>query len=149
MHPKLQERIDQYELAVAFAREFIEELGEERALPIISRAFEKRMARSGRELAEQLGSNSVEAMAAHCRKQAAEGDHMEVLEVTDKHVALKISRCYSWEAFKQLGAPEICRCYCNSDDTYIKAFNPDMKLVRTQTLAEGDPCCDHIWAMDE
>ena len=149
MNPKLRERIDQYELAVAFAREFIEELGEERALPIIRRAFEKRQARAGRDLAEELGSNTVEAMAENCRKLTAGGDHMEVLEVTDKQVALKISRCYSWEAFKELGASEVCRCYCNSDDAYIKAFNPDMKLIRTQTIADGDPCCDHIWAMDE
>ena len=149
MSPKLQERIDQYELAVAFAREFIEELGEERALPIIRRAHEKRMAKLGRELAQQLGSNTVEAMAEHCRRQAAESDHMEVLEVTDKHVALKISRCNSWEAYKELGAPELCRCYCSSDDTYIKAFNPNMRLIRTQTLADGDSCCDHIWALGE
>ncbi len=32
MDPKLQQRIKQYELAVAFAKEFMEELGKEKTL---------------------------------------------------------------------------------------------------------------------
>ena len=149
MDPQVQERIEQYELAVAFAREFIEEFGQERALEIISRAFEKKQIKAGQELAEQLGSNTVEAMAQHCRQLASERDSMEVLEVTEKGVALKISRCSSWEAFEELGAPEVCKCYCDSDDAYIKAFNPEMKLIRTKTLADGDSHCDHIWALED
>jgi len=63
MDARLQDRINRYELAVAFAREFVEELGEERAFPIIQRAFEKLQVRNGQKLAEKLGSNSFEALA--------------------------------------------------------------------------------------
>ena len=101
------------------------------------------------ELAEQLGDNSLQALAAHYRKLAAEKDNLEIVEVTDRHIALKISRCRAWEAFKHLGVPEICRLYCDSDHAFIKAFNPDMKMIRTQTLSCGDSCCDHIWALKD
>lgn len=145
MDPQLQERIKQYEMAVAFAKEFIEELGEERALPIIARALEKMQIKAARQLAEKLGSNSLEALAEHYRRTAPE----RVLEVTDRHIALKIPRCLSWEAFNYLGAPEICRLYCNTDDAYIKAFNPRMKMIRTKTISNGDEYCDHIWALED
>jgi len=132
MDTKLQERVNRYELAVAFAKEFIGELGEQQALGIIRRAFERLQAKAGKELAEQLKSNSLDALAEHYRKQAAESDNLELLEVTDRRIALKVSRCLSWEAFKLLGAPEICRIYCESDHAYIKAFNPNLKKTKTR-----------------
>lgn len=149
MDQQLQEMIGRHELAVAFAREFMAELGDERALDIISRAFEKVQVKTAKELAEQLGRNTVDALAEHFRKFASERDHLEVLEATDRHVALRISRCRAWEAFNHLGAPELCRLYCESDHAYIEAFNPDMQLIRTKTISGGDAYCDHIFAMKD
>ena len=149
MDQQLQEMIGRHELAIAFAREFMAELGDERALDIISRAFEKMQVKAAKELAGQLGRNTVDALAAHFRKLASERDHLEVLESTDRHVALKISRCRAWEAFNHLGAPELCRLYCDSDYAYAKAFNPEMQLIRTKTISGGDAYCDHIFAMKD
>ena len=132
-------------MAVAFAQAFADEVGEERMLAVVARAFEKVQIRAGRELAEELGSNTLDALAEHLRGQAAENEYLEVLEVTDQRVALKITRCRAWEAFQHLGAPELCPLYCDSDHAYIQAFSPRMRLVRTQTIAEGDDCCDHVW----
>jgi hypothetical protein len=149
MDPEVQPFVEKYEVAVAFAKEFVEELGEARAHPIIKRAFEKMQIKAAQDLAERLGSNSLEALAEDSRRRAAERDTLEVVEVTDKHVALKLTRCRAFEAFSYLGAPEICRLYCDSDDAYIQAFNPKMKMVRTKTIAGGDAYCDHTWVLDE
>jgi len=149
MDPKVEEMVKQYELAAAFAEEFTAEVGEQRAGQIMARAFEKVQAKTARELAKRLGSNSIEALADHYRRLEKEKDNLELLEVTDRHIAMKISRCRAWEAFKHLGAPEICRLYCESDYAYIKAFNPKMKLIRTKTIAAGDEYCDHIWALED
>jgi len=149
MDEQLQQRIREYELAVAFAKEFMAEIGEKRSLEIMSQAFGKVQVKAGRDLAKQLGSNALEALAAHFSKLAAEKDNVEVLEVTDQHIAMKVSRCCAWEAFQELGAPELCKLYCDSDHAYIKAFNPKMRLVRTKTIADGDDCCDHVWAMGD
>ena len=149
MDPDVQGFVDNIELAVAFGKEFTEELGEEHAHAVMLRAFEKRQIQAAHDLAEKLGDNSLEALAEYYRQQATERDNLEVLEVTDRHVALKITRCRAWEAYSHLGAPEICRLYCNSDDAYIEAFNPNMKMIRTKTLATGDEYCDHIWALKD
>ena len=149
MKADVPEFVEKYELAVAFAREFVAEVGEERTHPVLARAFAQVQTQAGQDLAAELGSNSCAALAENLRRRAQELPSMEVLEADDQHVALKITKCRAWEALQYLGMPEICRLYCDSDDTYIKAFNPKMKLIRTQTLAAGDACCDHIWAMED
>ena len=149
MDARLQDRIARYELAVAFARELARDMGQERAFPILQQAFNRVQVQNGRALAAQLGSNSLEALAEHNRRLAEELDGFEVLEVTDREIKTKITRCVAYEAFEALGMPELCRLYCESDHAYIKAFNPDMKLIRTRVIAEGAPYCDHIWALEE
>jgi hypothetical protein len=149
MDARLQDRINRYEMAVAFAREFVEELGEEQAFPIIERAFAKWNVQNGQKLAKELGSNSFEAMAASQQQGAQDLDGFEVLEVTDREIKTKITRCVAYEAFEALGMPELCKLYCESDYPYIKAYNPNMKLVRTKEIANGDEYCDHIWALED
>ena len=149
MDQMLQERIDQYKLAVSFAREFIEELGEEKALPILKQAFDSIQVQNGQDLAEQLGDNSFEAYADYLRKWFDGSDSLQILEVTDREIKTKITRCRTWEALGHLGLPQLCELYCESDHPYIKAFNPNMKLVRTKVIALGDEYCDHIWALEE
>ena len=145
---RLQDRLNRYEMAVAFARQMIEELGEARAFEILASAFERVQTLNAQKLAQQLGSNSLEAFAEHQRKMTATMDNVEVLEVAGDHISMKITRCFAYEAMRELGLPQLCKIYCASDDAYIKAFNPRMKLVRTKTIAAGDPYCDHIWALE-
>jgi hypothetical protein len=149
MDQALQQRVDQYRLAAYFARELIEELGEEEALPILKRAFDNLQVQNARDLVEKLGDNSFEAYAQHLRKLAEDSDSLQIYEVTDREVKTKITRCPAWEAFSHLGLPQLCHLYCESDHPYIKAFNPNMKLVRTKVIAYGDEYCDHIWALEE
>ena len=149
MDQLLQERIEQYRLAVYFARELIEELGEEKAQPILEQAFDRIQVQNGRDLAEELGDNGFEAFAEHLRKLAEGSDSLQILEVTDREIKTKITRCRAWEAFSHLGLPQLCQLYCESDHPYIKAFNPNMKLIRTKVIAYGDEYCDHVWALEE
>ena len=149
MATDIQEWVNRYEMAVAFAKQMVEELGEPRALAIMARALEKMQVKVAQDLAQKLGDNSLAALAEHIRQQAAQRDNLQVVEITDKLIATRVTRCRSAEAFKHLGAPEICRLYCDSDYAYIRAFNPKMRMVRTKTIAAGDEYCNHIWALDE
>jgi len=149
MDPKIQPYVDRYKLAVAFYNEFKAELGEPRALAIAQKAFEKLQIQVGKDLAEQLGDNSLQALAEHIRKQAAERDNQEVVEITDRLIATRITYCPAPAAFAELGAPDLCRLYCDSDYAYIQAFNPKMRMVRTKIIAAGDDCCNHTWVLDE
>lgn len=78
MDELLEQRIKEYRLAVAFAKEFMAELGREKTLDVIGRAFQKIQAESAAELVEKLGSNNVEALAGYYRRRAAEVDNLKV-----------------------------------------------------------------------
>ena len=151
MDERLQEAIRQYETAAAFATEFMAELGKARALPIIRRAFAKMQIKAAKELAARLGGNSFQDFAEwyEYRKRTKDNPNVEILEITDRHIALRINACLAAEAFKHFGCPEVCRQYCDADHDYIEAFNPMIKLKRTKTIADGTDHCDHIWALEE
>ena len=149
MDDLVKQRIREYDLAAAIYKETAKELGGDRALKIVRRVLDARQLETAEELKKNLGGNSFELLAENYRKKAAERDTLEILEITDKHIACKVTQCVSAEAFEALGCPELCREYCDTDFAYIKAFNPKMKLIRTKTIAGGDDYCDHIWALED
>lgn len=147
--PLLQARLERNELAVAFAQELIAELGRERAMPILARAINRMQSDAARALARQLGDNSLTALGDYFRRRAAQQGILEVLEATERRLAIRIRRCPSTEAFRRLGLAEIAPLFCASDHAFIRAFNPRIKLSRTQTIARGGACCDHVWELEE
>jgi len=59
---------------------------------------------------------------------------------SDAFFALDMTRCAMLKWFTEQGAPEIVAVACGGD--YVQAeFMTGLQLVRTQTLADGDPRC--------
>jgi len=145
----LQARLERNELAVAFAQELIAELGRVRAIPILARAINRMQSEAARALAGQLGDNSLAALGEYFRRRAREQGILEVLEASEQRLTIRILRCPSTEAFRRLGLDEIAPLFCASDHAFIRAFNPQIRLSRTQTIARGGACCDHVWEEEE
>lgn len=139
--------IDKSKLAVNFYKAMKEELGEEQALKILARAFNEQATADGKAVANKFDNNTLENLAEHYLQAAAANPNMEVLEVTDSYIATKTMRCRFCEAFAELGAPELTSLLCASDYVYIKGYNPNMFLVRTKTVFDGDDYCDHKWTL--
>ena len=149
MDEKLQKRVAQYEMMAFIVKEFIAELGKEKALAVVKRALEKLQVQTAKQWAQKAGGNSLKHLAEFLSKQAAELGTLEILDVTDKQIVTKIHRCVGFEAMDHLGIADVCRVYCDTDDLLIKTFNPNLKLIRTKTIAAGDGYCDHVWAIEE
>lgn len=149
MDEKLKARVAQYEMMAFIVKEFMAELGKEKALGIIRRALEKYQVKTAADWVEQAGGNTIQHMAKVMTDSAARLGTSEVLQANDKQVAIKVNRCVGFEAMDHLGIGDVCRVYCDTDDVLIKAFNPKMKMVRTKTIAGGDACCDHTWVLEE
>lgn len=56
---------------------------------------------------------------------------------------------YLIAAFEQTAAerfpaqgPELCRCFCDSDDITYDGLHPKLLWHRTKTLGRGNDCCD-------
>ena len=40
------------------------------------------------------------------------------------------------------GCPELCHCFCDSDDITDDGLHPKLYWHRTKTLGRGNDCCD-------
>jgi hypothetical protein len=74
---------------------------------------------------------------------------MEVIEAGPKRVAIKITRCTTYDACKNMGVPEVCQAYCDSDFLSTPMIHPKAKLVRDKELANGADHCNHVWTLED
>lgn len=51
-------------------------------------------------------------------------------------------QCPYHDTCVQHGCPELCRCFCDSDDISYANLHPKLLWHRTKTLGRGDDCCD-------
>lgn len=138
------------QLAAYFAREMIQELGRDRALDIIGRAYEKY---SGDTFAEPYRDVPLEERFARFKedmKAKAERDgHFTVVGESDRHLEVRFSRCPYYEVYADFGIPEVCRKYCDADFTAFPNIHPKLRVERSHEIAYGDDYCDHRWYLEE
>jgi len=130
----------------AFATEF----GRERVLEIARRVIVQIAREQGRSLAEQMGGNSL-ARFVKSKENWVKGDalSMEVRQVSDSAYDFDVTRCRYAEMYRVLGIPELGAVLsCGRDFALGEGFNPDLKLIRTQTIMEGAPCCDFRYRLE-
>ncbi len=147
--PLLEYRLARNGLASVFAAELIATVGRERALPLLGRAVIRLRSEEARRLARQWGDNSLTALGTHFRRLEAEQGILHVLEASESRLVVRITRCPSTEAFRQLGQPELAPLFCASEPAFIRAFNPRLRHRSTQTIARGGAYCDHVWTLVE
>ena len=55
---------------------------------------------------------------------------------------IDMTKCPYHDACVRYGCPELCRCFCDSDDITYDKMHPKLYWHRTKTLGRGDDCCD-------
>ena len=55
---------------------------------------------------------------------------------------IDMTKCPYRDACVQYGCPELCRCFCDSDDITYDGMHPKLLWHRTKTLGRGGDCCD-------
>ncbi len=51
-------------------------------------------------------------------------------------------KCPYHETCVRYGCPELCACFCDSDDIAYDNMHPKLLWHRTKTLGRGGDCCD-------
>ena len=51
-------------------------------------------------------------------------------------------KCPYHDTCAEYGCPELCRCFCDSDDISYASLHPKLVWHRTKTLGRGDDRCD-------
>ena len=55
---------------------------------------------------------------------------------------IDMTKCPYHDACVQYGCPELCHCFCDSDDITYDGMHPKLYWHRTKTLGRGGDCCD-------
>ena len=124
------------------------EFGRERVIEIVRETIVDIARRQGAQRAATLGDNSLVAFAGSSgdsRKDSAL--ELEVLEQNEERYSFNVTRCRYAEMYRALGLADLGTVMsCNRDYAAVEGFNPEIELVREQTIMQGAPCCTFRYA---
>jgi len=141
----LERREIQASFFACLIRAYTNVLGYDKALELASNAIREDAMQTGRSMAGKYGGNTFSDLLSMIREVWAEEDALEfdILESTSQALNFNVTRCRYAELYDRLGLKEYGYCLsCNRDEALIQAFNPGMKLFRTQTIMQGAKICD-------
>ena len=103
----------------------------------------------GAELALAMGGDSLEHFMQSLQFWSQDNAlELDVLKLDQQNLHFNVTQCRYAEMYQDLGMPEMgCLLSCNRDYALIEGFNPDIELVRTQTIMEGATHCDFRYTM--
>lgn len=132
-------------LVSSLIKGFADEFGEEKAKEVAKRIIEQDAVKSGSDLAEKFGGNSLSDLLEIVKKHWAKDGTMEIenIELGKDHLNFDVTKCGYAEVYEKLGLKDLgLLMSCCRDFPFMDGFNPAYKLVRTKTIMEGDDCCD-------
>jgi len=147
----LQRREIQAPIAACLIRGFAREMGLDQAIEVATAAIQADAMTAGRAMAERYGGNTMTELGHILREVWAKDNAMtiHILEETERKLSFDVTRCGYAELYEREGMKELGFCLsCSRDEPFIQAFNPRIKLRRTQTLMQGAPLCDFRFILE-
>ena len=141
----IQQAKIQAQVLVPLVKALQAELGEERANALVRRALGDLYRRYGEEFwrtksEKSLGKVMASAFATYAREDALD---YTVIERSQDAFEIDVTGCRYAEFYKELGEPELgFLLVCTADFTTAEGFGEDIKLMRTQTIAQGASHCN-------
>ena len=123
---------------------FADEFGREIAYKIARRAIVQMAEEQGQQLAAQPGAYGLQEFAGVLESWTQDGAlELDVIESNAERLAFNVNRCRYAEMYASLDCQELGTLLsCSRDYAFAAGFNPEIELVRTQTIMNGDDCCD-------
>lgn len=70
-------------------------------------------------------------------------------QVTSSVWRIDMTKCPYHDTCVEYGCPELCPCFCDSDDITYDGLHPKLLWHRTKTLGRGNDCCDFCFRVRE
>ncbi len=134
-----------------FVEALATEFEREKVLSILGATIINIARQQGAARAAAMGDDSLLAFsqsAGDWRKGNAL--EIEVLEQNEDRYSFNVTRCRYAEMYRSLGLAELGAVLsCNRDYSLVEGFNPEIALVREQTIMQGAPCCTFRYAKQD
>lgn len=139
----LKRREIEARILAPFVEALATEFDRERIVEILGQTIIEIARKQGAERAAAVGDNSLMAFsqsAGDWRKGNAL--EIEILEQNEERYNFDVTRCRYAEMYRSLGLAKLGAVLsCNRDYSLVEGFNPEIELVREQTIMQGASCC--------
>ncbi len=71
------------------------------------------------------------------------------IQISNEVWRIDMIKCPYHDTCIKYGCPELCRCFCDSDDISYDGLHPKLSWHRTKTLGRGDELCDFCLKINE
>jgi hypothetical protein len=136
-----------FKTLIPVLQELAKELGEDHVLEVLGSIASESALKVGQDAARQLPCNDFRAYISWTYKPNHFSRHaltIEVVEDKPQAFEMRITECLFAKTFRGIGAADIgYLLFCNTDYAHCQGFNPQITLLRSQTLMQGDICCSH------
>lgn len=137
-------------LHLAYAKQIMKEMGEERGTRLISEAIRDYAQKIGEKTKEEVEAKGLKATPENFEKGDSyalpdfPGMHSgrETVKGADGAKRFRSYGCILGEVWKEYGEERIGRLYCYMDTAKYMGYNPLYKFVHTKALPDGDDCCE-------
>ena len=139
------------EFFVPLMRNIANEIGKERFTEALGKASSEFGEQIGQNQAQTLGRNDIASWAAFVKEYHLYNNALtfEIIEETDIAFEIRVTECLWAKTFREADASDVgYAVICHPDYAFAPAFNPEMKMIRTKTLMQGDGCCNHRWVIE-
>src|SRR5262249_23713141 len=121
-----------------------EKFGDDATREVVEVTIRRLAEQDGEGWAARFGSGLPSLKAVAENVWAGGGSlEIDVVSQSHDHLDFNLTRCRYAECYKDLGLADIgFLVHCNRDHAMVAGFNPDVELMRTQTLMEGNSHCD-------
>ena len=151
--PILEKRRIQAEVLGPLFEEMVENIGHHQASSILETAIRKAAIKEGSHFRQQSDPSlsTIDNFVALMELWKAGGAlEMEVLQQRETRFDFNVNRCRYAEMYREMGLEGIGHLLsCNRDGTFCEGFDPNLKLVRDQTLMEGASCCTFRYSLEK
>ena len=131
-------------LHLSFTKTLVNELGEKKGKQLVMKAIKDYGTRIGREAKANAAAKGFDNNPINFISDLplyGMHDNEEVVEVGGEE-RIRAYGCVMAKLWNELGEGKLGRLYCYVDPAKYMAFNPNFKLIHTETLPDGDQYCE-------
>lgn len=135
-------------IASALIKGFAKEFGTEKTHALAKKIISQDAVSSGKTLAEKYSGNSLNELLKVVQEVWSKDGTMEIENVNLDQASLQfdVTRCGYAEMYERLGIKDLgVILSCGRDFAFMEGFNPEIELVRTKTIMEGDDICNFCY----
>ena len=142
-HLKLREI--QAPIVTLLIKGFAGEIGHEKAKKIAEKVIREDAMASGKALALRYGGNTLAELSRIVKEVWAKDGALKIkmIKESDDELFFDVTYCGYARTYERMGIIDMGPVLsCIRDFSFIKGFNPQIELERTQTIMEGAKYCD-------